>query len=77
MTDTAEDPLSRALQALTRALDADPPPSRRVNLGMKFGAEMNDPPAPRLARLTPNEERVLRMRFGISMNTDSEPEEKP
>lgn len=53
------------------------PSSRRVNLGMKFGAEMNDPPAPRLARLTPHEERVLRMHFGISMNTDSEPEEKP
>ena len=47
------------------------------NLRISFGAEMNDTPAPRLATLTPQEERVLRMRFGIGMNMGRKPEEKP
>lgn len=46
-------------------------------LRMRFGAETNDPPPPPPAPLTPREERVLRMRFGIGMNTDREPDEKP
>ena len=51
-------------------------PAGPPNLRMSFGAEMNDTPAPRLAPLTPQEERVLRMRFGISMNMGRKPEEK-
>jgi DNA-directed RNA polymerase sigma subunit (sigma70/sigma32) len=51
--------------------------TKRPNLRMKFGAEMNDPPPPRLAPLTPREEQVLQMRFGIGMNMGRKPEEKP
>ena len=52
-------------------------PAGPPNLRISFGAEMNDTPAPRLATLTPQEERVLRMRFGIGMNMGRKPEEKP
>jgi ABC-type transporter Mla subunit MlaD len=52
-------------------------PAGPPNLRMRFGAEMSDTPAPRLASLTPHEEQVLRMRFGIGMNMGRKPEEKP
>lgn len=47
--------------------DGTPPP-KRLNLRMKFGAEMNDPPPPPPAPLPPPEEPA---------NTDRKPEEKP
>ena len=55
--------------------ETDPP--KRPILRVRFGAEMNDPPPLRLAPLTPREEQVLRMRFGIGMNMGREPERKP
>lgn len=44
------------------------PPPKRVNLRMKFGAEMNDPHSPPPAPLPPPEEPA---------NTDCKPETKP
>ena len=55
----------------------DTTPPKHPNLRMSFGAEMNDTPPPRLAPLTPREEQVLQMRFGIGMNMGRKPEEKP
>ena len=50
----------------------DGPPILRV----RIGTDAEDTP-PRLARLTPHEEQVLRMRFGIGLNMGREPEGKP
>jgi len=63
----------RVLQFL-RELDREPP-DRKTNARTSAARKGREPTTAALASLPPRDERVLRMRLGIGMNTDHTVEE--